>query len=497
MTVPKPLNGPAENFDVAIIGYGPTGATLGHLLGLCGVKTLILDRENAAYHLPRAVHFDDEVMRTFQTIGLSDLVSAKVRVNPGMRFVDTSGKLLLDWPRPQTVSPMGWFASYRFHQPDLEHILRHNMASRTSVTVRTRCDVTSVSQSDSYTKLIYKDLTNQKTKSIHASYIIGCDGARSMMRAAIGSDMHDFGFRERWLVVDLLLRQDKPSLGDHSIQFCNPDRPSTYVRCPENRRRWEISLRTDETSEQMVQPQAVWHLLKPWLTSDEADIERAAVYTFHSLVAKQWRKGRFLLAGDAAHQTPPFMGQGMCAGIRDVANLAWKLALVVQNKTPPDILDSYQSEREPNAQAYISTAVRLGGLINTCNTKDALKTAFVQANGSARMESIAPPLGSGIGVGPMAGHLFAQPRLADGSLLDDLVGYRSCLLVKAPFAPNTHSAMDYSMITTDQAPNLMPHLNALNATAVLVRPDRFVQAVAETPQDIASLVTQALPSPLC
>ena len=172
--------------------------------------------------------------------------------------------------------------------------------------------------------------------------------------------MADHGFHERWLVIDALLRRDKPELGDHTIQYCNPARPMTYVRSPQNRRRWEITVLDDEDSAAIAEPETVWRLLARWIVPHEAELERTAVYTFHSLIAEEWRSGRLLLAGDAAHQTPPFMGQGMCAGIRDAANLAWKLAMYVQDQADEILLDSYQTERRPHTRAYIETAIRLG-----------------------------------------------------------------------------------------------------------------------------------------
>lgn len=480
-----------ETFDVAIIGYGPVGATLGHLLGLCGVKTLILDRETEPYPLPRAVHFDDEVMRVFQAIGLAEEVAAKSRVNIGMRFVDPTGKLLLDWPRPQQVGRQGWHASYRFHQPDLEAILRRAMPSRDSVTVRLGCEVTEVIDHGNHCTI----QVNDNGPVIRAGYVIGCDGARSMVRQSMASDMLDYGFHERWLVVDLLLNHPKPELGDWSIQHCDPDRPTTYVRGPENRRRWEISLKQGENTEQMTTPAEIWRLLAKWITPDEATLERAAVYTFHALIAKDWRRGRLFLAGDAAHQTPPFMGQGMCAGIRDVANLAWKLALVVQGKAGEGLLDSYQSERMLNAEAYITTAVRLGGLINTAGTRAALEAAFPTPDGSARMESIAPPLGAGIGTGNHAGRLFGQPRMSNGDLLDNACGYRSVLVVTDDLVDEASLPQGLRLITQKDAPDVAQELTLLGVKAALIRPDAYIQGTATDKESLDALLATALPSP--
>lgn len=482
-----------EEFDVVIVGYGPVGATLAHLLGLEGVKTLVLEREPAAYHLPRAVHFDDEVMRVFQATGIADALLPKLRLNVGMRFVGADGRLLLDWPRPQAESAQGWNASYRVHQPDLEEALRAALAARPTVTVRTRADVFLVEDRGDHVALRYEDMAKGKVHHVRAGYVVGCDGARSLVRRFIESGMEDYGFHERWLVIDMLLKRDKPELGDWSVQYCDPARPATYVRGPENRRRWEITVLPHESSQEIVTPAAVWGLLAPWLTPDEAELERAAVYTFHSLIAERWRRGRLLLAGDAAHQTPPFMGQGMCAGIRDAANLGWKLALAVRGT---DLLDSYQSERHSNARAYITTAVRLGGLINACDPQAALTAAFPQPDGSARMESLSVPLGLGLGAGPAAGRLFGQPRLADGRRLDDAIGYAPVLVIEADLLSGVRVPTGLAVVTTAESPDLAAHLARFGARAALVRPDRYLLGTASDPADVADLLALLPPSSL-
>ena len=386
---------PPQHYDVAIVGYGPVGACLANLLGLSGISTLVLDREGPAYHLPRAVHFDDEIMRVLQTVGIADEMAQCVHVNPGMRFVDADGRLLLNWPRPPEVSDQGWHPSYRFHQPDLERLLRDALARFDCVDVATRCDVTGIDDDGTVAKLQFDNLETGQAQTATAKYVVGCDGARSFVREVIGSGLEDYGFHERWLVVDVLLKQPKPELGDFSIQHCDTFRPATYVRGTGNRRRWEITVRPEEDSAEVETPEGTWRLLSRWLTPDEADLERTAVYTFHSVIAERWRQGRLLLAGDAAHQTPPFMGQGLCAGLRDAANLAWKLDHCVRHGASDDLLDTYQSERHPHVQAYVETALKLGRLINMDDPKQALQAGFPQPDGTAKMSSITPRLGSG------------------------------------------------------------------------------------------------------
>lgn len=488
-----------EHFDVAIVGYGPTGATLAHLLGQCGLKTLVLERESVAYHLPRAVHFDAEVMQVFQWIGIAEAMEPKTFYHPGMRFVDGSGKLLLDWPRPQGEGPQGWRANYRFHQPDLEELLRERLKARSSVSVRTRCDVFNAEDKGDLVELRFEDMSRGKVERVTAKYVVGCDGARSLIRRYIESDMEDYGFHERWLVVDVILNQDKPDLGDHSIQYCVPERPATYVRCPGLRRRWEITVLPDEDANEISKPEYVWKLLSDWVTPEEAVLERTAVYVFHSLVAERWRKGRLLLAGDACHQTPPFMGQGMCAGIRDVANLYWKLALACQGKVKGNraefLLDTYESERKPNAAEYIRTAVRLGGLINAAGTEEALRAALPGVDGSARMVSIAPPLGPGLGFGDKAGRLFGQPRLSDGDLMNEVYPHQFALVSEDDLARGLELPPGVALVTTAQS-NADRHLAHLGARAAVLRPDGHTLGAADTKEELALLLESVLPNPI-
>ncbi len=485
-----------EHFDVAIVGYGPAGATLAHLLADTGLKVLVLERESAHYHLPRAVHFDAEVMRTFQWVGIASEMEPKTALHPGMRFVDPAGKLLLDWPRPQGEGPQAWRANYRFHQPDLEELLRAHMDTRSEVTVRTRCEVFHVDDLGDTVELRFEDMSCGKVERVQAKYVVGCDGARSLIRRYIESGMEDYGFHERWLVVDVILKKDKPELGDHSIQYCVPERPATYVRTPGMRRRWEITVLPDEDSNDIARPERVWDLLSDWLSPDEADLERTAVYVFHSLVAEDWRKGRLILAGDACHQTPPFMGQGMCAGTRDVANLYWKLALICKGiVTGPEadaLLETYESERKPNAREYIQTAVRLGGLINTAGTEEALRAALPSANGSARMESIAPPIGPGLGIGEKAGRLFGQPRMSDGARMDDVFRHQWVVVCEAALAEGLTLPDGVRLVTTANS-NAADHLAKLGVKATVLRPDRHTFGTAESSDELQALAARIRP----
>ncbi|MGD1925906.1 MAG: bifunctional 3-(3-hydroxy-phenyl)propionate/3-hydroxycinnamic acid hydroxylase [Paracoccaceae bacterium] len=469
-----------NQFDVAVIGLGPVGAVMAGLFGVCGLQVLVIERETDVLDLPRAVHFDDEAMRVFQTLGIADQVAAVSRVNKGMRFVDAGGQTLLDWPRPQQESAQGWYPSYRFHQPDLERILRARLEEMPNVRICLGTELIELVQDG--------DVVHLTTSAAPATVlaVVGCDGARSTVRANIGGGTEDLGFHERWLVVDALLERDRPDLGDLTIQHCEPSRPMTYVRGPGLRRRWEITALSEETDAELTKPETVFRFLDRWITLAEATLERAAVYTFHSVLAERWRSGRLFVAGDAAHQTPPFMGQGLCMGIRDASNLAWKLAAWLRG-APDVILDSYQTERAPHARTYIETAVRLGRLINTSETEATLRAALRRPDGTAHMDSLNRPLGPGLGCSsdPARGWLAPQPRLADGKLLDDLVGYEPVCLAR-DHSRDVH--VPIQVVTPLEAPDVTDVLDRYDAYALAIRPDRHIHGAATTLAELHDLM---------
>jgi 3-(3-hydroxy-phenyl)propionate hydroxylase len=476
--------------DVAIVGLGPTGATLANLLAQQGLKVLVLDREADIYPLPRAVHFDGECMRVFQAAGIADTLAPQLVVSPGMKFVDASGRVLIDWSRPLQVGPMGWNASYRFHQPHLERTLRQRLAQHAGVDTRLRHDVYAIEEQAGGVELRMEDMATGRLLRAAARYVVGCDGARSIVRRFMGTELDDLQSHERWLVVDVLLQGERPDLGDHSVQFCDPARPATYVRGVGNRRRWELMLMPGDDPATITRPEAIWSLLSPWVTPGEAVLERPAVYTFHSVVARGWRQGRLLIAGDAAHQTPPFMGQGMCAGIRDASNLAWKLDAVIRGNAPDTLLESYESERSPHVREFIETAVRLGKVIQATDPEVARRRDEDFARSPQVFSTPHPPLGPGAHAGGAhGGRLAPQAIAADGARMDDRVGYAHALLVLPAHVAAANEASDgqVRVIAADDA-QVSAWLEQAGAVAALVRPDRYVAGMAPGPSGLAELL---------
>jgi len=483
-------------FDVAVIGLGPVGATLANLLATHGLTVAVLEREAAPYALPRAVHFDAECMRVFDAIGAAQDVGAACRVAPGMKFVNASGQLLVDWPRPQEIGAQGWHSSYRFHQPDLERTLRAHLSDRHNIAVHLRSEVYAIEESAGHVTVKYEDLGRGKLGTIEAAYVVGADGARSLVRRLIGSEMEDLGLHERWLVFDAVLKHPWSVLGDDSVQFCDPARPATYVRGIGNRRRFEIMLHPGEDAAEMARPETVWSLIERWMKPEDAELERAVVYTFHALVARRWRRGRLLLAGDSAHQTPPFLGQGLCAGIRDAANLAWKLAAILRHGAADALLDTYQDERSPHVSEYINLAVELGRIIQARNPAEVAERDSALAAAPRMLRSLSPRLGqSGLRLAESAsGIVAAQPLLASGRRLDTVAAQSFVVLARPGlFTAGTCQALrallPYPLaVIEDASAETLACLDELHAGVVVIRPDRYVFGTASDLPQLQALL---------
>lgn len=463
------------DFDIVIVGLGPTGGTLANLLAMNNVSVLILEKEANIYNLPRAVHFDDEIMRVFQTIGITKSLSKKLIINKGTKFIDDNGELLLDWPRPKKITENGWYPSYRFHQPDLERSLRHNLKKYKNVTIVQNAEVYKTINKKDYVEVNYKNTKTNKIHSLKSKYLIGCDGANSFLRNEINSEMEHLGFEQRWAVIDVILKRKKMSLPDRTIQYCSQSRPATYCRNVGRRRRWEIALKDDERADTFFEDKTLWKFLSRWIVPDEAKIERKTIYTFQSAIAKQWRKGRIFLVGDAAHLTPPFMGQGMCAGIRDASNLAWKITMCCNKGHNEKLLDTYQSERSSNVRDYIKTAMKMGELLNSIGGSDVSDTVFIQPDGSIKMNTIKPKLGKGLGISkdPNRGKIFPSLKNEFGKDIDFLYSSEPILITNRKIDKNN---FDIKIFDNIDIPKVETILKKFKSDALIIRPDRFILA---------------------
>jgi 3-(3-hydroxy-phenyl)propionate hydroxylase len=479
--------------DVAILGLGPVGATLANQLGAAGLEVVVVERESGVFPLPRAIHFDGEVMRVFQSLGLRDEVEAISRPGlKGMHFVNADDRVLMVRGGTAAEGPQGCANNHYFHQPELEALLRRGLARWPTVRVLAGREVTAIDASDDGVRLALAG--GDGPAEVRARWLVGCDGGRSPTRRAIGSTMEDLGLHQPWLVFDALMARDDHGLPEYTVQRCDPARPMTIVNGTGRRRRWEIMLMPGDDPETIGRPENVWPLIARWVTPQTATLERSAVYTFHSVIAHGWRRGRLLIAGDAAHQTPPFLGQGLCAGIRDCANLAWKLARVVRGAAPESLLDTYEPERRPHVQAFIELAVKLGSIIQATDPAVAAeRDARFLAGETTVFEFPQPRLGPGLHAGPQGGALFPQPRLADGRRLDEAIGEGFAVLGDA----RTIDAVDTAtrarwtaagaVVLRDPGEAVSAWWRERGATAVVLRPDRYLLGAASDAAGLAAL----------
>ena len=463
-----------KKYDVVIVGFGPTGGTLANLLALQGFSILIIEKEKSFYPLPRAVHFDDEIMRVFQTIGITDKFLKHTIINKGTKFVNSKNQVVLDWPRPRSITENGWYPSYRFHQPDLERKLRRRLKDFKKVSVMQSTKVNSLKEEKSSVKIFIENINNNKISEIRAKYIIGCDGARSTIRKQIKAKFQNLGFTQKWAVVDLILKKNKKELPDRTIQYSNSKRPATYCRNVGKRRRWEFAINNAESEKKVLSNSYIWNFLKPWLKPSEALMERKTIYTFQSAISKKWKKGRVFLAGDAAHLMPPFMGQGMCAGVRDASNLAWKIAYCLKNNHSEKLLNTYQSERYSNVIEYIKTTVKMGEFVNAVGTSNITGEVSSTQNGQKSMKSIKPKLGKGLGKinDKNRGKIFPQFKLKNGKSLDNKFFDKPLLIISSKYKKKLPKKINY--INSNTAKGLNEYMLNLKIDAFVVRPDRFI-----------------------
>ncbi len=492
--------------EILIAGYGPVGETLAALLGKAGINTLVVERDLDVYRYPRAAHFDHEIMRIWQKLGIAEAVLPWTRQMYEYEFRNSAGDILLRFDQRGIEAPSGWAPSYMFHQPALEEALRKRVAELPSVDVRLGVSLKSIDRNDGdgVTATI---TTDGKNEQVRARFLIGADGGGSLVRRQIDGELFDYGFDEPWLVIDTVAK-DEDGLPPFGVQSCDPKRPTTVMPMSPLRRRWEFMLKPGETPEQMLDDAKIAELLKPWIRPGQVELVRKAVYRFHGLVATTWRNKSVLLAGDAAHQMPPFMGQGMCSGIRDADNLAWKLEMVLRGHAHAALLDTYQQEREPQVRQIIEGAIAMGRIVCVQDEQAAsMRDQGMIAARAAKPAGANDPLPGLPGVragflhpSPRAGELLPQTtaaRTADGKhgKLDDILGDGFWLLTKQATTTLSHvKLVVLGHDVTDETGRLDKWLDDAGASAALIRPDRYVFGTGN-PDELTAALTVALHIP--
>ena len=498
---------------VVVVGAGPTGTTAATLLAQYGVDCLVLDRWEKVYPQPRAVHLDDEINRVVARLGIGKEFAAISRPALGLRLLDQDLDVLAEFRRDPTESIHGFPQANMFDQPEFEALLRTNLKRQPNAVIRGNSDVTDVTQLDSgRVRVTFTDRVTGDEQIVDTAYVLGCDGSNSVVRSSIGAAMQDLRFQQRWLVVDVATGADL-NQWDGVHQVCNPVRAATYMRIGSTRYRWEFRLLPGETAADYATLGALRGLIAPWVNGvPDGDLElvRVAEYTFRAQLANRWRDGNIFLLGDAAHLTPPFIGQGLGAGLRDAMNLAWKLAGVLNGDLPAAVLGTYEQERKPHARMMIRLAMRMGWWMtaggrvgNAIRRTIVPRLHLVPGMRQKIVNSSTPALHrsalvvKGHGPRQLAGTLCPNPVAHQGARLDDVLGTGFAVITTEPLTTPERNQLRRRgavAVTADADSELGRWLRRGGASAAVIRPDRTVMRAGRRVSALVDAVPSFAPS---
>jgi 3-(3-hydroxy-phenyl)propionate hydroxylase len=485
-----------DTYDVAVIGYGPTGATAANLLGQLGLKVAVIERDSDVYGRARAISTDEEVMRVWQSIGLADRLQQDMLPDRPLHFVDAQGEPFI---RMRVTSRGCGHPPQQFlYQPAVDHVLRDGVARFSNVEVMLEHECLRVVPKGDEVELMLADLHTDTFKRLRALYVIAADGGSSPTRGQLGVGYSGRTYTERWVVIDTKVLKEWDA-HDRLRFHCNPSRPTVDCPTPLGHHRWEYPARTDEDEHDLLREEEIWKVMgDQGITPEHVKILRAVIYSHHVRVADRWRVGRVFLAGDAAHAMPPWIGQGMSAGVRDAANLCWKLAAVVKGQAPDSLLDSYQTERKPHVTEVTRRACLVGRIITERNravaaVRNHVVRALTRLPGAlALVEKLFwipdARYAEGFfasGAHSAVGWQIPQPRVVDTKddtvRLDDMLGGQWCILRTGvpPAGEQAWTELGVPAIRISE-PTLVGWLRRKGAAAVVRRPDGFIYAAAES-----------------
>lgn len=502
-------------YDVLIVGYGPTGMLAAILLGRAGHKVAVFERHKTLYNLPRVGIVHDDVLRMFQEIGCIDRVWPYTHFLPVYELAK-HGEVLLS----SNVAPMaihGWPEYTSIYQPAFEKELDAIAKAQESVTVFQGEVVVAIEQDSERAEIAVDDEAGTR-RWVQGRCLIGADGGNSFVREALGIQYENLGFDQDWLVIDAKEIRARPNL-PMMRQFCEPEQPGVTLAMGPQHRRWSFMIFPEESPTEAVKRSSVWRRLdRPeGATPDEYELVRVASYKFQSLYAQEWRVGRIFLAGDAAHQMPPFLAQGLCSGFRDAYNLAWKLDLVLKGKTPPQFLDTYMAERGPNARATIVESMRVGLHVNERDPEKvrqrdaqlrALQVENERAKGRTQLIAFRVPgfEGGFIARGRGAGDVFPQAKIRRGGeegRFDDVAGHGFMIVARNgnPLAALSREDIAFwkdlggGIVTIgesfdDVEGQYTRLMDEYRCDVIVKRPDYYIFGVGSTAKDLPELLAE-------
>jgi 3-(3-hydroxy-phenyl)propionate hydroxylase len=464
-----------------------------------------LDRWARVYTQPRAVHLDDEIYRIIERLGIADEFAAISRPALGLRLLDPTMRVLAEFQRGNAAGVHGFPQANMFDQPELEALLRNNLERYPNAQLIGDVEVTDIAESaDGSIRVTFISRSDASEHFVVADYVLGCDGANSIVRARIGSAMLDMRFDQRWLVIDVATDADL-NQWDGVHQVCDPVRAGTYMRIGTTRYRWEFRLLDGETADDFDSVEALKPLIAPWtagVDNDHLNLIRVTEYTFKAQIADDWRRGNVFLLGDAAHLTPPFIGQGMGAGLRDAMNLAWKLAGVIVGDLPETVLGSYQQERKPHTRTMIRLALGVGWAMtaggrfgNLVRRLVVTRAQLIPGLRSKILDSRTPALNRSAvshrsrGPRQLPGTLCPNPVLANGARLDSVLGKGFALITSRPPSDALRTTVEDLGATVhlvEAGDELAAWLSRGRGQAAVIRPDRTVMCTGRDLHDLCA-----------
>ncbi|TCK21969.1 bifunctional 3-(3-hydroxy-phenyl)propionate/3-hydroxycinnamic acid hydroxylase [Pseudonocardia endophytica] len=486
----------SDTADVIVIGAGPAGLATATLLAGKGVHVALVDPYRLAVAHPRATHVDDETVRIMQTLGAAHLEPEFLcHTDGGYQIYDAHHQLVRYMPWRPEPTDQGWYGDYQFFQPDFENLLRGRLHASPYFASLLGWRAVSVTQTSSGVDVAVRNERTGAERTLTARFVVGCDGARSTLRGLVSPEVEDLHGTHRSLILDIAPFTTSPAVPENdAFTKAIPPNPVTCLPIAHDMVRFEFLLNPRDATEDFEVPSRWYELLAPYYAPGDYRIARADVYRWESLLATRWRDGNVFLAGDAAHQMPPHLGQGMGSGLRDAINLSWKLAAVLDG-ADETLLDTYQTEREPHVRVYVHAAV---GAANGIEFMSENPGELGEPPEALEAQMPVPQLGSGVHGDTEwpVGALSIQPRLLGGDRLDDVVGYAFAVVGN----PTLLAGVDVATAATWQRVGatvvgetplpLRRWLNEHRAHAVIIRPDRYVFGLAASAAELDALTAR-------